>query len=73
MAAKLPLQAKRPGYSEGTALCIGRFPAGGRKPAKKRSEATSLFLTEEMPPVGAASGGNVRAGNLPTGSRCGHR
>ncbi|ADO08172.1 hypothetical protein Pvag_pPag20182 (plasmid) [Pantoea vagans C9-1] len=40
---------------------------------KKLSEATSLSLIEEMPPVGTASGEKVRVGNLPTGSRYGHR
>ncbi|TPV48912.1 hypothetical protein FJW01_01065 [Pantoea deleyi] len=53
------------------------IPAGFRpqdgKRQKRRSEATSLSLTDEMPPVGAASDENIRAGNLPTGSRCGHR
>ncbi|MGC0955351.1 hypothetical protein WKH24_20750 [Pantoea agglomerans] len=32
-----------------------------------------LSLTEEMPPVEAVSGENIRAGNLTTGSRYGHR
>ena len=71
--AKPPLTAKRPGYREGTALYPCRFPAAGREAGKERSEATSLSLSEEMPLVGAASGENIRAGNLPTGSRCGHR
>jgi hypothetical protein len=43
MAAKLPLQAKRPGYSEGTALCIGRFPAGGREAAKKAERSDFII------------------------------
>jgi hypothetical protein len=42
MAAKLPLQTKRPGYSEGTALCIGRFPASGREAAKKAERSDIL-------------------------------
>lgn len=63
--AKLPLTAKRPGYSEGTALYPCHFRPQDGKRQKRRSDATSLFLTGGMQPVGAASGKNIRAVNLP--------
>jgi len=38
-----PLTAKRPGYREGTALCIGRFPAGEREAAKKAERSDFII------------------------------
>ncbi|MDQ1211117.1 hypothetical protein QE436_000431 [Pantoea anthophila] len=41
--AKLPLQAKRPGYREGTAPYPCRFPAAGREAAKE-AEQSDFFI-----------------------------
>ncbi|OWS75208.1 hypothetical protein CBW22_13105 [Pantoea sp. VS1] len=38
------LQAKRPGYREGTALCICRFPARGREAAKEAERSDILIV-----------------------------
>jgi len=43
MAAKLPLQAKRPGYREGTALYPCRFPAAGREAAKEAERSDFII------------------------------
>ncbi|MGC0803055.1 hypothetical protein WKH50_24395, partial [Pantoea agglomerans] len=40
--AKLPLTAKRPGYSEGTALYPCRFPAAGREAAKEAERSDDI-------------------------------
>ncbi|TKK16221.1 hypothetical protein PagCFBP13516_18780 [Pantoea agglomerans] len=47
-------------------------PQDGKR-QKKRSDATSLSLTGGMPPVWAASGKNIRADNLATRRRYGHK
>jgi len=42
--AKLPLNAKRPGYREGTALYPCRFPAAGREAAKGTERSDILIV-----------------------------
>ncbi|MCW0345875.1 hypothetical protein NB703_003968 [Pantoea ananatis] len=43
---QLPLSEQQPGYSEGTALCRRRFPAGGREAAKKAERSDILRVSE---------------------------
>jgi hypothetical protein len=52
------LQAKRPGYREGTALYPCRFLAAGREPAKEAERSDFLFTANvsgtKKPPKKAA-------------------